>query len=326
MSARLGMRGLSGLALAIAAAVTLAVVPVAMPSPVRDALPGLDAPTLYARVHVIGASASAGFGVRPPVERGTPGRLSGLTLAQVAECAGNGSCRVTGDATALFSASPLSTGTEQVEGLLAMDPRPTVVFADDFLFWFTYGALAVDGNRTPITDESQRLQMLESGLALLDRVVEVKLPLVVGDIPDMSVAVGGMLSRMQMPKPDTLARANERIRAWAAGKPRVAVLPLARLVEELRSGKPFDAGRRSWSEATDGPLIQRDQLHATFAGTVALLARTEQSANERFLGIRQPNAPGAPAVFEHDPATVGARVRESLRAASEALRPAQPAP
>ena len=326
MSARLGMRGLSGLALAIAAAVTLAAVPVAMPSPVRDALPGLDAPTLYARVHVIGASASAGFGVRPPVERGTPGRLSALTLAQVAECAGNGSCRVTGDATGLFFASPLSAGTEQVEVLLAMDPRPTVVFADDFLFWFTYGALAVDGNRTPITDESQRLRMLESGLALLDRVVEAQLPLVVGDIPDMSAAVGRMLSRMQMPKPDTLARANERIRAWAAGKPRVAVLPLARLVEELRSGKPFDAGRRSWSEATDGPLIQRDQLHPTFAGTVALLARTEQSANERFLGIRQPNAPGAPAVFEHDPATVGARVRESLRAASEARRAAQPAP
>lgn len=325
MNARLGIRALSGVALALTVTLTLAAVPVAMPSTARDALPGLDASTLYARVHVIGASASAGFGVRPPVERGAPGRLSSLTLAKVAQCASTGSCRVTGDATGLFFGSPLPTGTEQVSSLLAQDPKPTAVFAVDFLFWFTYGALVVDEGRAPITDEAQRLRGLEAGLALLDRIVDAQLPLVVGDIPDMSPAVGKMLSRAQMPKPDTLAKANDRIRAWAEGKPRVAVLPLSRLVDDLRSGKPFEAGRRSWSEEADGPLIQRDQLHPTFAGTVALLARTEQSANERFLGVRQPNAPGAPAAFEHDPAKVGARVRESIQApGSPAPRPAGP--
>ena len=322
MNPRLGMRGLSGLALAAAAALTLAAVPVAMPSMARDALPGLDAATLYARVHVIGASASAGFGVRPPVERGAPGRLLPVTLATVAQCAGTGECRVTGDATGLFFGAPLPTGTEQVDGVLARDPRPTAVFAVDFLFWFTYGALAVDEGRAPITDESQRLRGLEVGLALLDRIVDAQLPLVVGDIPDMSPAVGKMLSRAQMPKPETLVKANERIRAWSEGKPRIAVLPLSRLVDDLRSGKPFEAGRRSWSEESDGPLIQRDQLHPTFAGTVALLARTEQAANERFLGVRQPNAPGSPAAFEHDPAKVGARVRESIQGPGRAAPPA----
>lgn len=321
MNPRFGMRGLSGLALALTAALTLAAVPVAMPASARDGLPGLDAAALYARVQVIGASASAGFGVRPPVERGAPGRLASVTLATIAQCAGNGSCRVKGDATGLFFGAPLPTGTEQVSALLAQDPRPTTVFAVDFLFWFTYGALAVDDGRAPVTDESQRLRGLEAGLALLDRVVDAQIPLVVGDIPDMSPAVGKMLSRAQMPKAETLAKANERIRAWAEGKPRVAVLPLARLVDDLRSGKPFEAGRRSWSEEADGPLIQRDQLHPTFAGTVALLARTEQSANERFLGVRQPNAPGAPAAFEHDPSKVGARVRESIRAAGSAAQP-----
>lgn len=321
MSARLGIRGLSGLALALTVGLTLAAVPAAMPSTARDALPGLDASALYARVHVIGASASAGFGVRPPVERGTPGRLSTLTLAKVAQCAGTGSCRVTGDATGLFFGAPLPTGTEQVASLLSQDPRPTAVFAVDFLFWFTYGALAVDEGRAPITDEAQRLRGLEAGLALLDRIVEAQLPLVVGDIPDMSPAVGKMLSRAQMPKPETLAKANERIRVWAEGKARVAVLPLSRLVDDLRSGKPFEAGRRGWSEERDGPLIQRDQLHPTFAGTVALLARTEQAANERFLGVRQPNAPGAPAAFEHDPSKVGARVRESIQGAGNAATP-----
>jgi hypothetical protein len=103
------------------------------------------------------------------------------------------------------------------------------------------------------------------------------------------------------------------------------VLPLARLVEDLRSGKPFAAGRRSWSESTDGPLIQRDQLHPTFAGTVALLARSEQAANERLLGFRQPNAPGTPVAFEHDPAAVAERAR--LEAAPDRRNaPARAAP
>jgi hypothetical protein len=91
----------------------------------------------------------------------------------------------------------------------------------------------------------------------------------------------------------------------------VAVLPLAKLVDDLRSGKPFEAGRRSWSEEVDGALIQRDQLHPTFTGSVALLACTEQAANERFLGVRQPNAPGAPVAFEHDPTKVAERIREA---------------
>jgi len=42
------------------------------------------------------------------------------------------------------------------------------------------------------------------------------------------------------------------------------------------------------------------------------VARTEQAANERFLGVRQPNAPGAPTAFEHDPAKVLARLRETM--------------
>jgi hypothetical protein len=132
-----------------------------------------------------------------------------------------------------------------------------------------------------VRDESQRIATLERGLALLERFDARGIPVVVGDIPDMSPAVGRMLSRAQMPEADTIGRANARIREWARERPRVAVMPLARLVEDLRSGTPFTAGRRSWSETTDGPLIQRDQLHPTFAGTVALLARSEQAANER---------------------------------------------
>ena len=71
------------------------------------------------------------------------------------------------------------------------------------------------------------MQLLERGLAQLNRIVDAGVPLVVGDVPDMSLAVGKMLSKAQMPKLETITLANERIRAWAKDKPRVAILPLA---------------------------------------------------------------------------------------------------
>lgn len=311
---RFGIRGLSALALALGLVSTMLAVPAAMPvEAAREALPGLNAAELYRRVHVMGASASAGFGVRPPGARSGASRAEAMTIARIADLARLGDGEVTGDATGLFFANPVAVGTAQVDALLAADPRPTIVFADDFLFWFTYGAL--DADRRPIKDESQRLALLERGLAQLDRVVDEGIPLVVGDVPNMSGAVGRMLSKAQMPQDATLSSANGRIRAWASAKPRVAVMPLARLVEDLREGKPFAAGRRTWSEADDGALIQRDRLHPTFAGSVALLACTEQAANERFLGVRQPNAPGAPAAFEHDPARIAAKARAPLQPA-----------
>lgn len=314
MTVGFGIRGLSALALALGLVSTMLAVPVAMPvESAREALPGVTAATLYARVHVVGASASAGFGVRPPVTRSGAARAEAMTIARIADLARLGDGEVTGDATGLFFANPVAVGTAQVDALLAADPRPTIVFADDFLFWFTYGAL--DAERRPIKDEAQRLALLERGLAQLDRVVAEGIPLVVGDVPNMSGAVGRMLSKAQMPQEATLDSANARVRAWAAAKPRVAVMPLARLVDDLREGKPFAAGRRTWSEADDGALIQRDRLHPTFAGSVAMLACTEQAANERFLGVRQPNAPGAPAVFEHDPSRVAAKAREQLQPA-----------
>ena len=320
MNGGFGTRGLSAMALAVGLVTALSAVPAAMPpsAPAARAA-GIDAATLFARVHVIGASASAGFGVRAPGKREPGARTMALTLDRIGECARLSAGEVTGDATSFFFTDPCGIGKDQVGAALGRDPRPTLVVADDFLFWFTYGAL--DAERKPVSDESQRLALLDRGLAELDRVVAAGIPLVVGDVPDMFEAVGRMLTAAQTPKPATLSTANARIRQWAAGKPRVAVMPLAQLAADLRSGKPFVAGRRSWSEESDGPLLQKDRLHPTFAGTVAMLARTEQSANERFLGIRQPNAPGAPAAFEHDPERVGAKAREAMAANA---RPAAP--
>ena len=310
MTGGAGLRALSAIALALGMAGALAAVPSVLPeTPGSARAPGTDAALLWRRLHVIGASASAGFGVRPPWNAQPSERMPALSLDLIAEVARLGQTDATGDASSLFFANPCRTGRSQVDALLARDPLPTVVFAGDFLFWFSYGAL--DADRKPIAREEQRLALLERGLAELDRVAAAGVPVVVGDIPDMSESVARMLAPSHVPKPATRDSANQRIRAWAAGQPLVALLPLAELIDDLRGGRPFDAGRRSWSEAGDGPLIQRDRLHPTFAGTVALLAKSEQAANERFLGVRRPNAPGAPAAFEDDPAQVAQRLREA---------------
>ncbi len=306
-----GMRGLAAAAMLTMLALFLAATPGAMHvAPARATAEGIDAATLYVRIQIIGASASAGFGVRAPLPAEHPARLQAVTLSSIAQDALAGPGKVTGDATGLFFLSPIGSGRQQVDGVLAASPRPTIVLGVDFLFWFTYGA--ADAQRNPIKDEAQRLAMLETGLAEADRIVKAGIPLVIGDIPDMSASVGKMISKAQMPALSTIDAANERIRAWAAERARVAVVPLARLVEQLRAGKPFDAGRRTWSEEADGPLLQRDQLHPTFTGSVALLARIEQAANDRFLGATQPNAPGAPRIFEHDPQRVADALRQRL--------------
>jgi hypothetical protein len=85
MNSRIGVRGLSAMALVLAFVTVLLAVPATMPvSLARDATPGIDPATLYAHVHFIGASASAGFEVRAPIARGRQGWLEEMTLANVA--------------------------------------------------------------------------------------------------------------------------------------------------------------------------------------------------------------------------------------------------
>lgn len=273
-----------------------------------SAVAGVDAATLFNRVHIIGASASAGFGVRAPVPPDHSGRATAMPLARIAQAARAEGGTVTGDATSLFFSSPLATGRAQVDAVVEMRAKPTLVLGVDYLFWFTYGALNAD--RARITDESQRLALLEIGLANVDRILALGVPVAVGDLPNMSAAVGRMLSKAQMPKQETLDAANARIRAWAAERPLVTVVPLAALLKQLEAGEPFRAGSRTWSAKADGPLIQADQLHATFVGSVALLACSEQAVTEHFRRSDAPAPTGS--AFEHDPAKVGARLRAEL--------------
>lgn len=160
-----------------------------------------------------------------------------------------------------FFLRPLEIATEQVEFALGADA--SLVVGVDFLFWFGYGDLGVE----PEHATDARLALLERGLALLDRIAA---PLVVGDFPDMSEAIGKMLRREQVPDAAALERLNARLAAWARERGDVIVLPLSRVIADMRSDRPLTIGRQDWPAGSSDLLLQPDRLHPTLEGLAAV--------------------------------------------------------
>lgn len=268
----------------------------AIAPPVRTAAPestGSGQPTAprvaFDRVAVIGASVTAGFmTVLDASAGGTTDRIS-VNLADVVQqtLAAQTPPAASGG-NLLFFANPAGVGGRLAKAAAATDP--TLVVAIDFPFWFGYGDIA-----SP--DESLRLKRLDEGLALLD---QFKCPLVIGDFPDMSEAVGKMITKRQMPSPAMLVKLNERVRAWANERPRVALFPLDELVTKLRSGAAITIGSHTWPAGTD--LLQSDRLHPTVEGMIALgqqLAETVRTLDPKVDASS----------FERDPSAVRERLR-----------------
>ncbi len=271
------------------------------------------APPLFDRVTVIGASVSDGFGVvirsdgtdSPRAEQAAAVDLADILLAACPD----GSCVIHSYATNWVFTNPPEICRGQVERALKNDP--TLILAIDFLFWHAYGAL--NRNSEALTSEDQRLELLELGLSRLDEFTAKGIPLVVGDLPDMQEAVGKMISANQVPKPETIAKLNARIAQWAATKSKVILLPLSSFSEKLRKGEPVEASGKTWSSATHGPLLQRDQLHLTLNGSIAMVAAAIDAA--RALD------PQAPFQWNFDVPAVLQRLREKKLDASVANAP-----
>jgi hypothetical protein len=156
-------------------------------------------------------------------------------------------------------ASPVAAGRQQIED--ALKTKPTLVVGIDFLFWFCYGRGI---------EEAQRLPRLEKGLQLLD---QIKCPLIIGDIPDASAAIGHVLSAEEVPTTNTLALANEKIRRWAGGRTNVAVLPIAKLMRALATNKSITIHGQAEPDGKTRLFLQEDDLHPTPSGC-ALLAES----------------------------------------------------
>lgn len=235
------------------------------------------------KVAIVGASASAGFGVLMEGPGGDGPGMVPVRLADLLRAIAEPSAVVLGDwSSSMFFRSPVSIGDAALARAAAAEAAALV--AIDFLFWFAYGS----------GGDAMRMRLLEQGLQQLDR---FEGPIVVGDIPDMSPAVGGLISASQVPSPELLAMANARVRAWAAERPRVRLLPMSELTRHAfaRAGIALRPGPSSLEPpraeeppaqaveaappaaivaASDhelGATLQRDRLHPTFDGLVAIV-------------------------------------------------------
>ena len=110
-----------------------------------------------ARVVVLGASLSSGFGL----PRGLDAALDASLEAEHEP--------VRAAASEMFFLNPLSSGPQLLER--ALEAEPTLVVALDYLFWFGYGTIDAQGG--PLESEEERAALLEKGLASLD---ELELP------------------------------------------------------------------------------------------------------------------------------------------------------
>jgi len=210
-------------------------------------------------------------------------------------------------ANTFFFLQPELLGRQQIEQ--ALKARPTLVLGADFLFWFCYG----DGS----TDE-ERLRRFEKGLKMVEA---IKCPLVLGDIPDASAAVDGMLRPEQVPSTNAMRAANQRLNEWAASRPNVVILRLSKFMRTVLANQALTIRDYTLPAGKTRMLLQNDKLHSSPPGcaVVALAALDALQAKHAF-----PSAE-----VRWDPKEILRLVLKSLQSvtnsASKPVMPAEPA-
>ncbi len=209
----------------------------------------------WGRIVMIGASMTAGFTFAEPFGgTNTPHfRLSRYVDAAVA----SPHEKVRNLGNAAFFLQPGTIGKRQIDQ--ALKAQPTLLIGGDFLFWFCYGQLRTN---------EDRLQRFETGLKLIEN---VSCPLLLGDIPDASAARGGILGTNEIPPPAIIDAANQRLRAWAASRTNVMIMPVASFMRAAIANKPITVRGQTWPEGSTRQFLQDDRLHPSARGC-ALLA------------------------------------------------------
>jgi hypothetical protein len=213
------------------------------------------AESAWARVVVIGASASSGFALAEPFGGAYTDQCRLSPYLDAAITAPHPPAKNL--ATALLFLSPEAIATQEIEA--ATNNHPTLVIAVDFLFWFCYG----NGR-----DEDDRAARFEYGLKLLD---QLPCPLIVGDIPDAASATNsGIISAAQVPSETARAAANKRLREWAKNRSRVTVVSLAKIMQAVKTNGAIKSRHLSVPAGQSLALLQDDQLHPNPRGTAML--------------------------------------------------------
>ena len=223
-------------------------------SPKAAKTPEKTEKTAWSRIVMIGASASAGFNESEPFGGPTTSRLRLNRYLDAALVPSHEPVR--NFASAMFFMQPEQQGQSQSER--ALQSKPSLVIALDFLFWYCYG----DGS----TDR-ERLQRFEQGLKLLE---PFRCPLIVGDLPDASAAAERMLTPDEIPGPAALAAANRRLKEWASGRKQTVVIPLSNFMRNAMANKPLTVHGETLAEGKTRVLLQDDKLHPSAAGCAVL--------------------------------------------------------
>jgi hypothetical protein len=228
-------------------AVALLIFPTGLAIAADEAAVAKESP--WKRVVMIGASVTSGFVASEPLG-GTNTEMHRLSrYVEAALLAPHEPVKNLGSP--FLFLQPEKVGPQQVEQ--ALKEKPTLVIGVDFLFWSCYGA-----GKT----EADRLARFETGLKLLEK---FECPLVIGDIPDASAAVNGMLRPDQMPSAEAMAAANKRLREWMAGR-KGAIVPLSEFMRDGMANKEIKIGNYTVPEGKSRACLQKDKLHPSPPG------------------------------------------------------------
>ena len=214
--------------------------------------------TTLERVAVTGASVTAGWGLQTPPIKGDFGGypinlkhiVDAMILAPHEEVAYFGE--------PMFFTRPVVYGSKLIDEITEYDP--TLIVAVDYLFWFAYGNVGFAG-------EKYRINKFKEGLSILEN---IQSHLIIGNIPDVRKAIGKVLSASQVPAVETIQKMNNMLRSWALLHPKVKVLNVYELYKVLLDDATLTTSSYTWPAGSQEKLLQKDMLHTTFEGTVAV--------------------------------------------------------
>ena len=130
------------------------------------------------------------------------------------------------------------------------------------MFWFGHGKPPKD-----ISAPVYRMEQLNFALRLLE---QIDAPIIIGNLPDVRVAIGKVLSASQVPTSATLVKLNDRIQTWGDEHENVTVIDAFALGLKLINDEAITIRNQSWPSGSQEKLLQDDMLHTTLEGTVAV--------------------------------------------------------
>ena len=226
--------------------------------------PGDAVPAEPLRLGILGASVSDGLGCFAHETRADGVYAAKYRLADmIALVCGDRPLEFEDRANFAMGFNTKPAGRASVAAVL--DAEPQAVLALDFLFWYCYGRHGPA--KTAEQAEERRMAAFEQGLSLL---AQFEVPVVVGDIPDMSRAAGKAMPASFVPPLASIEAANARLAAWAADHPNVRVVPLAKMIRQLHDEQLVEVAGKRFAATAEQPLLQADELHATPAGLAAI--------------------------------------------------------